>query len=617
MNNSNEIDQSELSLLLKFKELSQQYFQLSLKSSLSDDELDLIDSILERAQDNKILSDLISNYDRDLYERTLLPDKNIINSLRNQVLQILESLGDNNINDATSQLVNLSLLRANGISDSRLKFIYNLGFYSGVDLSFDLTSGNSDSNLEQKFESFGDDELDKNNVNLPLFLEASTSNNIEISNSPREQFIDQIIDLYSPRDEYAHLVREYFYISSSSVVSENQADRIEEILDQSQTDPILRSFIGEIDRWILEGANLMSTERCKEYESQKLELKAFVQSQQIPLDAAIAYQSPSSLVLSSEDKSRLTGSKQTRFNVNSFWENPLQQLGISSRTKMIDLLSNPRLLGTVCLTTMAGAFVSLLFLNSKCFNAFLNQDSLSKPQSAMSFLSSGNVPSTDHQNHSNSANVFSLQRDGNWQNSSPSSTVLTFSNPSQVYELVSALESGQSLSENHQMSSEWSQESAEAKQLMAESYQKFAETQQLLASTRQLKAEDQQQQTRAEFWLTKAQEWRDLSKRWANQAVIEKSQAQAYLRDSQNYLSRARQYLLATDSARLEEVKIVSTSRETPPSLNPKLDQLKGEDFLWTSSQDALFAGQLAVVTISAIGLGVSIGVRKSQRIAR
>jgi len=617
MNNSNEIDQSELSLLLKFKELSQQYFQLSLKSSLSDDELDLIDSILERAQDNKILSDLISNYDRDLYERTLLPDKNIINSLRNQVLQILESLGDNNINDATSQLVNLSLLRANGISDSRLKFIYNLGFYSGVDLSFDLTSGNSDSNLEQKFESFGDDELDKNNVNLPLFLEASTSNNIEISNSPREQFIDQIIDLYSPRDEYAHLVREYFYISSSSVVSENQADRIEEILDQSQTDPILRSFIGEIDRWILEGANLMSTERCKEYESQKLELKAFVQSQQIPLDAAIAYQSPSSLVLSSEDKSRLTGSKQTRFNVNSFWENPLQQLGISSRTKMIDLLSNPRLLGTVCLTTMAGAFVSLLFLNSKCFNAFLNQDSLSKPQSAMSFLSSGNVPSTDHQNHSNSANVFSLQRDGNWQNSSPSSTVLTFSNPSQVYELVSALESGQSLSENHQMSSEWSQESAEAKQLMAESYQKFAETQQLLASTRQLEAEDQQQQTRAEFWLTKAQEWRDLSKRWANQAVIEKSQAQAYLRDSQNYLSRARQYLLATDSARLEEVKIVSTSRETPPSLNPKLDQLKGEDFLWTSSQDALFAGQLAVVTISAIGLGVSIGVRKSQRIAR
>jgi hypothetical protein len=615
MNNSNEIDRSEFSLMLKFKELSQQYFQLSAKSSLSDDELDLIDSILERAQDNKILSDLISDCDRELHGRTLLPDKGIVNSLRNQALQILESIGDNNISDTTSRLANLALLRANGVSDPKLKFIYNLGFYSGIDILFDSISGNPDFDLEKTIESFSDGELSRNDVNCPFFPEDPTSNNIEVSNFSRGQFIDQIIDLYSPRDECANLVREYFYISSGSVVSETQADRVEEILDQSQTDPILRSFIGEIDRWILEGANLMNPGRCKEYESQKLELKAFVQNQQIPLDAAIACQLPSSLVLSSEDKNRLTKSEQTCFNVNPFWKNPLQQVGNSLWANMTNVLSNPRLLGTVCLTTMAGAFVSLLFLNSKCFNAFLDKDSPSEQRSAISFLSSGDVSSTDQQNHSNSANVLSLQRDGSWQNSHPS-TMLTASNPSQVYELVSALESGQSLSENRQLSSEWNQKSAEARQLMAESYQKFAETQQLLASTRQIKAEDQQQQTRAEFWLTKAQEWRDLSTKWANQAVIEKSQAEAYLKDSQHYLSRARQYSLATDAARSGEVKVVSTSREEPPSLNSKLDRLEG-DSLWTLSHDVLFAGHLAVVAMSAIGLGVSIGVRKSQQTAR
>jgi hypothetical protein len=619
MNSSNEIDQSELSLLLKFKELSQQYFQLSMKSSLSDDELDLIDSILERAQDNPTLSDLISDCDREMHERTLPADIEIVDSLKNQAFQILqihESLSDKNISETTSQLTNLALLKANGISDSQLKYIYNLGFYSGVDLSFDLISGNSDSNLEQKFKSFENGGLNKRAINFSL-IEESTSSNIEISNSPRVQFIDQIIDIYSPGDECAHLVREYFYISSNSVVSETQADRVEEILDQSQTDPILRSFISEIDRWILEGANLMNPERCKDYESQKLELETFVQSQTFPLDAAIAYRPPFLFVASGNRENNLIELKQARHNISPPWENPLRQLGTRVRTKMTNFLSNPKLLGTVCLTTMTGAFVSLLFLNSRCFNAFLNKDSSVEKGTNISLLRAGNVLPTNHQDRSDSSSIFSLQRDESWQDSSPPSTMLISSSPSQVYALISALESGQSLSENRQLSSEWSQKSAEARQLMAESYQKLAETQQLLASTKQIEAEDQQQQTRAKFWLTKAQEWRDLSARWANQAVIEESQAQTYLRESQDYLSRARQYSSASNSARSEGAKLVSTYGETPSSLNPKAHRFEESDSSWTSVQDVLLAGNLMVAAISAIGVGVSIGVGKSQRVAR
>jgi hypothetical protein len=620
MNSSNEIDQSELSLLLKFKELSQQYLHLSMKSNLSDDELDLIDSILERAQDNTTLSDLISSCDRELHEKTLSPDTGVVDSLRNQAFQILqihESLSDNNISETTSQLTNLALLKANGISDSQLKYIYNLGFYSGVDLSFDLISGSLDSDLEQKFEYFDNARLNRHHINFSFFLEESTSNNIEISNSSREKFIDQIIDLYSPGDECAHLVREYFYISSSSVVSEAQADRIEKILDQSQTDPILRSFIGEIDRWILEGANLMNPERCKEYENQKLELKTFVQSQTLPLDAAIAYQPPSLLISSGDHENNLVRSEQAHLNIKQFWENPLRQLETSVWTRMTDVLSNPKLLGTVCLTTMTGAFISLLFLNSKCFNAFLNKDSSTEQGAAISLLKSGNVPSTNHQDRGDSGRTFSLQRDGRWQDSSPPSTMLISSSPSQVYALISALESGQSLSENRQVSSEWSQKSAEARQLMAESYQKLAETQQLLASTKQIEAEDQQQQTKAKFWLAKAQEWRVLSARWADQAEIEESQAQTYLQDSQRYLSRARQYSSATNSARSEGAKLVSNYGETLSTLNPQIARFEESDSSWTLVHDVLLAGNLVVAAVSAVGLGVSIGARKSQQTAR
>jgi hypothetical protein len=619
MNSSNEIDQSELSLLLKFKELSQLYFHLSMKSSLSDDELDLIDSILERAQDNRTLSDLISSRDRELHEKTQPPDTGIVDSLRNQAFQILQIHGflSNNISEITSQLTNLALLRANGVSNSQLKYIYNLGFYSGVDLSFDLVSGNLDSDLEQKLESFDNGRLDKRSINFPFFLEEPTFDKIEISNSPREQFIDQIIDLYSPGDECAHLVRDYFYISSSSVVSETQSDRIEEILDQSQTDPILRSFLGEIDRWILEGANLMNPKRRKEYESQKLELKTFVQSQPLPLNAAIDYHLPPVFISSVDRENNLVKLDQMRRHTKPPWENPLRQIGTSVWTKMTDVLSNPKLLGTVCLTTMTGAFVSLLFLNSKCFSAFFNQDYSAGQGAAISFLSSGNVLPTDHQNRSTSDKVLSLERDRSWQDSSTSSTMITFSSPSQVYALVSALESGQSLSENRQLSSEWKQKSAEARQLMAESYQKLAETQQLLASTKQFEAEDKQQQTKAEFWLTKAQEWRNLSARWADQAVIEESQAQTYLRESQHYLSRARQYSSATDSARSAGAKLVSTHEETPPHLNPQIARFEERDPSWTSFYDVLLAGNLVVAAISAIGVGVSIGARKSQQTSR
>jgi hypothetical protein len=99
--------------------------------------------------------------------------------------------------------------------------------------------------------------------------------------------------------------------------------------------------------------------------------------------------------------------------------------------------------------------------------------------------------------------------------------------------------------------------------------------------------------------------------------VIEKSQAEADLQDSQRYLFRARQYSLATDDARSQEGKVISTSRKESPDLNSKLAQLEG-DSLWTStpSQDVLFAGHLVVIAMSAIGLGVSIGVRKNQQIA-
>jgi len=614
MNDSNKIAQRDLALLLKFKDLSRQYFHLSIKSSLSTDELDVIDSILERCEDSKVLSDLIASCDRELYERTLFSDSSVVDNLREQTCQILESLNSISINEVTFQLSDVLLAKLNRIPSSEIKFIYNLGFYSsGVEILFDLKDSDNFDFLTQeanniKFNEINDRFISENKKTI--------FDNVGYFDVQRNQFINRIVDFYSPNDQYTHLICEYFYISSCTVVSEAQADRMEEILEQSQFDPILRTFIAEIDQWILEDANLMSSEMCEEYESQKLELKAFVQVRQTALEDAIAYQLSSALVLSSEDRNRLTRLEQTRFNINQFWKNPLQQIGSSLWTNITDVLSNPRLLGTVCLTTMAGALVSLLFLNSKYFNAFLNKDSPSEQRSAISFLSSSDVLSADQQNHSNSAKVFSLQREGSRQNSHPSSTVLTASNPSQVYELVSALESGQSFSENRQLSSEWSQKSAEARQLMAESYQKFAETQQLLASTRQIKAEDQQQQTRAEFWLTKAQEWRDLSTRWANQAVIEKSQAEAYLQDSQHYLSRARQYSLATDAARSGEIKVVSTSKKEPPSLNSKLDRLEGGS-LWTLSHDVLFAGHLAVVAMSAIGLGVSVGVRKSQQTAR
>jgi len=630
MNDSNEIDQSELTLLLKFKDLTQKYFQLSVKRSLSDDELNLIDSILERAQDSKVLSDLISNCDRELYQRTLLSGSSVVDSLKDQACQILESLADNSINDATSQLDNFLLLRSNKISGSELKFIYNLDFYSyGVDLSFDLNSNNSDTFLRQKNESFGASKLNGNgNARFSSSSEEFTPTNIEYSNLQRGQFIDQIVDLYSPKDECTQLIREYFYISSGAVVSEAQSDRVEEILDQSQSDPILRSFIDEIDRWILEGANLMNTERCKEYESQKLELKAFVWGQQIALDAVVVHQPRYSPVLPSEydrQKTKRIEMAWKRPNIKPLSWNPFQKFGINLRAKMTDLLSNPRLLGAICLTTMAGAFVSLLFLNPKYFSVFLNNDSSSGQRSIRSFSSFSNALSTSEQEHSNSDNIFSLQHEGNWEKSPASSTVITSSNAYHVHELISALERGQSFSENSQQSSEWSQKSAEARQLMAESYQKFAETQQQLASAKQARAEEQQQQTRAELWLAKAQEWRDLATRWANQSAVEKSQAQEYLRDSQRYLSRARQYLSATDSVRAEdvqsvnisEVQSVNISTEITPSPSPKFNQLERGDFLLTSSHNVLFAGQLAIVTISAVGLGVSIGARQSRRTAR
>jgi len=611
MKDSNEIVRSVLALQLEFKDLSQQYFHLSIKSSLSTDELDLIDSILERCEDSKVLSDMIASCDRELHERTLLSDSSIVESLRDQTCQILQSINDISINKVTSQLADTPLARLNREPSSELKFIYNLGFYfSGVDILFNSKNLDGFDFSKQKVERF--DSINFDSINAKFFADNKENNfdSVDYSDVQRNQFINQIVDLYSPNNQYTHLIREYFYISSCAIVSEAQASRVEDILEQSQFDPILRSFIGEVDRWILEDANLMSSEMCEEYESQKLELKAFVQSHQAALEDAIVYQS-SYLPTVQENKILVQPTPfYSRLECRFF-----QTFGIGLRARMVKFFSNPRLLSAVFLTTMVGAFVSILFLNPKYLSVFLSNDSSLGQESTVP-SSFGNLHPLGVQEHSDPDNISSLQSEGSWKKSPTLPATLTSSNSDFVYALISALEKGQSSSENSQQSSEWSQKSAEARQLMAESYQKLAETQQLLASAKQSRAEDQHQKAEADLWLAEAQKWGDLSARWANQSLVEQSQAQEYLRASQRELSRAQKYLSATNSVRAEGIQVSSLRRETALSSSPKLSPLDRRDSPLASFHSALFTIQLALITVSGIGLGILVGIRQSQRTA-
>jgi hypothetical protein len=539
---SGEIDQAKLLQLLEYQEFLQQYRQISIKSQVQKYEADQIIKILEVAQKNEELSRLLLKADRQLYTKYSLNSAST-EELDRQALQILE--------------------------------IIEQDHYSELLLEEQSSSAYND--------KFCDDRMEKLISNQALY-----------SDLHKVQFIDQIIDLYSPGNECSSLVREYYYISVCETISEAQADRVEDILVQSQSDLTLHFFISEIDRWILQSANLLSELKYKEYETQKLQISETIQNSQGYFDKNLAYrailialaqhmkQKPdyrepewlepnsdqtsqllSTVSISSEQELGSCHKTKKRSGLYSFLRyrcNLQHFFGYESLSKSISHFSNSKTIVAALLATLTGACGSLLFFEFDPLTKRYDSNSSTSRQEATSFSIPGTGFWLTTSYHDRSNNQVAFKLDAIISQKLPRlPSRLNVDYRTQLYQSISTLESRQALAEKRQRTSEWNQQLAEVKQLEAESYQHLAEARQSTASQKRAIVETQRQQAESLRWLNEARKWERLAEKWSRQSEIERSQAQKYLLDSQQHLSSVQQ---------LDSMAVYVRTQEDPISVN-------------------------------------------------